>query len=133
MAVTLLFTGYYRHPKLVMAGELAEVLWCRGLDYTNEHGTDGFIPTGMPQMLTPTKTSGRIKALVGAGLWDETDGGWIYHDFHQWNRTTEELDARKTEISLLRSEAGKRGAAARWNGRLPPVANGTAHANGKAT
>jgi hypothetical protein len=73
VAVTLLMTGYYRHPKLLAAntltgGELAEVLWVRGLDYVNEHGSDGYVPAGMPLMLTPTKTTARVKALVHVGL-----------------------------------------------------------------
>lgn len=135
MAVTLLFTGYHRHPKMLAAnaisgGELAEVLWTRGLDYVNEHGTDGFIPKAMPQSLTPTKTAARIRGLVDAGLWLPTPDGWQYHDFLNWNRTAEDLDARKAAISKKRSEAGKKGAATRWNGRLSPVANnnGTASA-----
>jgi hypothetical protein len=124
VAVTLLFTGYHRHPKMMVANgiagdERAEVLWTRGLDYANEHGTDGFIPKGVPQILTPTKTAARIKALVQAGLWDEVEGGWQFHDFLEWNRTAEQLDARKAAISKKRSEAGKAGARVRWQGRLP--------------
>lgn len=135
MAVTLLFTGYYRHPKLVLANsisgdERAETLWTRGLDYSNEHATDGFIPKGMPQMLTPTKTVARIKGLVQAGLWDEVEGGWQYHDFHEWNRTAEQLEARRAAISKKRSDAGKAGAQKRWQGRLAPVANDNAKASG---
>lgn len=134
MAVSLLITGYYRHPKMLHAnsisgGELSEVLWCRGLDYVHEHGTEGLVPVHAPQILTPTKTAARIRGLVGAGLWLEVDGGWEYHDYLEWNRPAAELGARKAAVSAARSAAGKKGAAARWQGRLSPVAN----SNGEAS
>lgn len=137
MAVTLLMTGYYRHRKMMAAnaisgGELAEVLWTRALDYVNEQQNDGFVPTGMPQMLTPTKTAARIKGLVGAALWVEDEGGWRFHDFLEWNRTAAELQAISRKKSETKSRAGKAGAAARWGGRLaavPPPADGTAIAD----
>lgn len=130
MAVTLLFTGYYRHPKMVRAnnvsgGELAEVLWSRGLDYVNEHGTDGFIPTGAPEILCPTKTAARIKGLVAAGLWVEVDGGWAYHDYTDWNRRQAELNELAKAKSEAKSRAGKKGAAVRWGKRLHRPEDGT--------
>lgn len=122
MPVTILVTGYYRHPKMLAAnaasgGELAEVLWCRGLDYVNEQQNGGFIPKVMPAMLTPTKTAARIKGLVGAGLWIQVEGGWQVHDYFGWNRTPEELE----ELRRHRSAAGRKGAAKRWGGRLEDV------------
>lgn len=123
MAVSFLFTGYYRHPKFMSAnavsgGELAEVLWCRALDYVNEHGTDGFVPTGLPPMLCPAKTAARIKGLVAAGLWEQVDGGWRMHDYEDWNLTAGERAKTKKETSEVRSRAGKKGAAVRWGGRV---------------
>lgn len=126
MAVSLLITGYYRHPKMLHAnslsgGDLAEVLWTRGLDYVNEHGTDGFLPSTVPRLLTPTNTARRIRGLVGSGLWLEVDDGWAYHDFLEWNRPADELQARSAALSAVRSAAGKKGASKRWHGRLQPV------------
>lgn len=131
MGMALLVTGYYRHPKLLHAnsvsgGELAETLWVRGLDYVNEHRTDGQVPAGIPAMLTPSKTAARIKGLVTAGLWiPDGDAGWRYHDYLEWNRSAEQLEARAAAISRKRSEAGKAGAQVRWNGRLAAVRDGT--------
>jgi len=138
MAVTLLMTGYYRHPKMMAAnaisgGELAEVLWARGLDYVNEHGTDGFIPTGMPVMLCPTKTTARVKGLVTAGLWDLVEGGWRVHDYDDWNLRASERAKADKEKSEARSRAGKKGAAVRWGGGrvARPDDNGHGKADGK--
>lgn len=132
MPVTLLITGYYRHPKMVLAnslsgGELAEVLWSRVLDHVNEHGTDGLILTGVPEMVCPRQTKKRIDALVQAGLWDVVPGGWAIHDYHEWNRPSVELRVRNQQLSETRSKAGKAGAAKRWGGRIP-VANRVADA-----
>ena len=134
MPVTLLVTGYYRHPKMMTAnavstGELAEVLWCRGLDYVNEHLTDGFIPAGLPAMLCPTKTAQRVRGLVKAGLWDEVEGGWRVHDYGEWNRPAAELAERARVRSEAKSRAGKAGAAKRWGSRLPKAE--ASHNDGK--
>lgn len=119
MAVTLLMTGYYRHPKMVQAnltsgGELAETLWCRALDHANEHETEGHIAFGVPEILTPTKTKVRVRSLVAAGLWVEVEGGWVIHDFLEWNRSNEQM----AELRAKKAAAGKKGAAARWGGRM---------------
>jgi hypothetical protein len=123
MAVTLLFTGYYRHPKFVAAnslsgGELAEVLWARVLDHCNEYGTDGLVMKGVPEQVCPRQTKKRVDALVQVGLWDEVPGGWQVHDFYEWNRTAAELNAKAAAKSEAKSRAGKAGAAKRWGGRL---------------
>ncbi len=132
MAVTLLITGYYRHPKMVAAnrhacGELAEVLWTRALDHVNEHGTDGFIAAGIPDLLCPKKTAGRVAALVAAGLWDVVDGGWHVHNWSQWNRSAAELQAIEDAKRKRKSEAGKKGAQVRWGGRLAPAPDSNGH------
>jgi hypothetical protein len=137
MAVSLLITGYYRHPKMMAAnrasgGELAEVLWCRGLDYVNEHETDGFIPSGVPHMLCPTKTAARIKALVAAGLWRDAEDGWQVHDYDEWNLRASERAARKKDASEAKSRAGKKGAAVRWGSKVHRPDDGTCHSSDMA-
>lgn len=126
MAVTLLFTGYYRHPKIVAAnnlsgGELAEVLWARVLDHCNEYGTDGLVMRGVPEQVCPRQTKKRVEALVQVGLWDVVPGGWQVHDFAEWNRSAAELNARAAAKSEAKRRAGRAGAQARWGSRLTPV------------
>jgi hypothetical protein len=123
MAVALLITGYYRHPKMLAAGEAAEVMFCRGLDYCAEHGTGGRIPSAAAVQLCPTKTKARTDALVRVGLWHVTDDGWDVHDYSEWNRSQADLAARAKAKHEAKVRAGKKGADARWGGRL---------ANGKA-
>lgn len=122
MAVALLFTGYYRHPKMMSAnaaagaGFVAEVLFTRALDYCAEHGTDGHLSPGVPDQLLGRRASRAVKALVAAGLWevDAERGGHLVHDYLEWNRTAADL-ARRSET---KRRAGKKGAQVRWGGRL---------------
>lgn len=130
MPATILYTGYYRHPKVVAAntltgGELAEVLWTRVLDHVNEHDTHGLIMQGIPEVVCPRQTKKRVDALVQVGLWEVVAGGWEIHDYYQWNRTAEEMDA----LRATRSASGKKGAEARWGNRPGTVRS---MANGKA-
>lgn len=143
MPVSLLITGYYRHPKMVhavaTAGPWAETLWCRGLDYCAEHGTNGHLPLGSLDMLgVPDRHAKKAAAaLVSSGLWHRhDDGSHTYHDYLEWNRHAAELEQRRREKSEAKSRAGKAGAAARWGSRLHqpatephPPANGTAIAD----
>lgn len=131
MPVTLLFTGYSRHPKLATAvanaGPWAEVLWVRALDYCNEHGTDGLIPPGIPDVLIGRPAKKYVAALVDVNSWEPALGGaHIVHDFDEWNRPAVELQQRNRQVSEAKSRAGKAGAAKRWGSRLPSP-NGVAH------
>lgn len=131
MPVTLLITGYYRHPKMVAAniltgGELAEVMWSRVLDHVNEHGTDGLIMRGIPDLVCPRQAAKRVSALVQVGLWDVVPGGWEVHDYAEWNRSAAEVNAQARVKREAKSRAGKAGAASRWSGRLS-VAEGMAN------
>ncbi len=118
MPVSLLITGYYRHPKMLAAnavagGEAAEVLWCRGLDYVNEHGTDGFIPYTMPTLLCPTKTAARVRGLVQAGLWDEVEGGYHIHDYLDFQPSAEKVRKERQKTAERQARAKEKRAEAR--------------------
>jgi hypothetical protein len=122
MAVAILITGYYRHPKMLRAGEAAEVLWARALDYCAEYGTDGHIPSDAPPALCPLRTRQRIAALVREGLWHPVEDGWQIHNYLKWNRSAAELSSREAAKHEKKVAAGRKGAEVRWGGRVmrPP-------------
>ena len=134
MPVALLFTGYYRNPKLVAAvaesGPWAEVLWSRALDHCAEQGTDGFIGIGIPDQILGRKATRFVNALVKHGAWHASavvTGAHEVHDYDEWNRAAAELAERSKAKSEAKSRAGKAGAAKRWGNRLH-VAGGEASA-----
>ncbi len=66
-------------------------------------------PGGVNRVALPSLARGsRRRAqwaaeLVRAGLWETHPDGWVIHDWAEWNR-----------VSMSRSEAGRKAAAARW-------------------
>ena len=85
---------FTRHPKVIAAGPWAELLAMRGVIYAAGLETDGFIPTaglahigaGIPAVRK------RAAALVEVGLWEESDGGWVIHDFLDYHPSKAERD-----------------------------------------
>lgn len=72
--------------------------------------TPGLIPSSLPRRYVGPQGRELAALLVKVGLWeDRTDDGWMFHDFHRYLPTDQTRDAR--------SEAGKRGAQARWGNR----------------
>jgi hypothetical protein len=100
--------GFFRHPKARAAGKDGRALFIAGLCWTSAQLTDGFIaahdlgPIAAEAEVRPGPTSRR---LVEIGLWDETDGGWLVHDYHDFNLSAEQVLAKKE----ARSRAGRKG------------------------
>lgn len=124
------------HPKMLAVGMAGRALWLAGLSYSARNLCDGFITEAAMRNLRAragVKGSKSLIALESAGLWHRVEGGWMIHDYDQYQPTKAQVMARKR----ARSEAGKRGAEARWGdaeqdgkhyGNLPSdaMANGMA-------
>jgi uncharacterized phage protein (TIGR02220 family) len=118
MAWVRLDDGFPDHPKVVKVGPLGETLQVRALCYAGRHLTDGFIPLEAVQRLTVGL--GRTKEkwsslMVKAGLWEERDGGFVVHDYLEYNPSRDEvLEARRVaeersrKGGLARAEQAKR-------------------------
>jgi hypothetical protein len=104
------------------------------LVYSNRFLTDGIIPVqmvprlvnwngvyaadvrGKPRLVDPEKLANE---LVANGLWKQSGNDYFLADFPDYQISKSELE----ELSKVRSEAGKRGAAASHGGhRSPPAA-----------
>ena len=102
------------HAKIVAAGNSAMGLWIRAGSWSSAQLTDGFIPTHMAfAMANAMANPCDQDALVMAGLWDEVDGGYQFHDWSEFQPSAEEERAKRKARSL----AGKKGAAVRWDGK----------------
>ena len=117
------------HPKVaelfLLAGDdqrahAALGLHMLALAYCGRKMTNGEVSRALPSKLRGTQA--QVDLLVAAELWDLADDGWLIHDFLDYNPSREETEAARAELSKVRSEAGKRGAEARWgdgkNGKL---------------
>lgn len=117
------------NAKAVAAGNSAMGLWVRAGSWSSAQLTDGFIPVHMANaMANAMANPSDADALVMAGLWDEVDGGFQFHDWGDFQPSAEaERDKRKA-----RSLAGRKGAEARWRGKTDSKSDGKPMANAMA-
>jgi hypothetical protein len=141
------------HPKLLMVSDLAAHLWFKAIVWSRKQKTNGVVPRHViATLLRVKKTDALAKELVdaippgkSAGLFESIDGGWKIHDFDHFG------PPQREELSETRAEAGRRGAAKRWqtdgkpdgkredgDGKLPsachavPMANDSSRAGAPA-
>ena len=99
------------HPKIAKAGPSAAWLWFCGICYCREHLSDGFIPHEVVSALalnlpSPSKHAAK---LVDVRLWEPADGGYLVHDFLDWNPSKAEvLASRKEDLARKRGRSGFR-------------------------
>lgn len=106
------------HPKVLKAGAAAAWLHVCGVAYCARNLTDGFIPEAKVTGLADLKrVSSEAKRLVEAGLWHKVEGGYMVHDYLDWQRSADEAKA----VSARRAAAGRRGGQA--NGRATAKQN----------
>jgi len=98
-------TRFPNHPKVLDIGPFGEALWLRGMCYAGEHLTDGFIPTRYITRMGDMKGLTVADVLVGAGLWAKTQGGYVIHDYLDWQRSRDEV----ADISSKRAASGSKG------------------------
>lgn len=106
------------HPKVLALldqeqGGAAIGLWTLCLTWAHRNTlrrgkTPGLIPAHLPRRYLGPGARELAALLVKEDLWEARDegGGWLIHDFDKYLPTPKTREAR--------SEAGKRGAAARW-------------------
>jgi hypothetical protein len=118
-----------QHPKVVQVGPLGVALQVAGLCYANKHLTDGFVPHGAVRMLLDFNGLGEdigekvehwcevgafnvAERLVEAGLWDEVEGGYRIHDYHDYQPTRDQVEADQAVVHKAKVAGGKARAAA---------------------
>lgn len=105
---------FYRHPKVheldesMRKGCLA-LFWLAD-SWCNDQLTDGRVPAGVVRMLGGDVAE--ADELVRVGLWEKEGSAYRIHDFLHFNKSKEQVVAER----IQRTEAGRLGAAARWQG-----------------
>lgn len=141
MAWVRLDDHFDENTKLQAAGPLGVALWTCSLAYCNRNLTDGFIPKSKAHTLLDFDGLAMVdgmhgeditgamiaKKLVDVGLYEVVEGGYIVHDYLDYQPSKAEIEAQRQHVSEERSKAGQAGAKSRWDGK-----NGKAIANGLA-
>lgn len=138
-----------QHPKVMAIPKKDRLLtvgaWYLAAIWCASNSTDGRLPGFMIEELDVPKRA--VDHLTRVGLWvRDLEGGFIFHDWLDYNPSRKDVMAKQEGVSKVRSEAGRKGAAARWGTPLEapqatdeewqtdldanskPIANGMANA-----
>jgi hypothetical protein len=100
-------TGWHAHPKIVGLGWAAMGLHCWSISYSDFHRTDGFVPIGAWPSLPGTRQA--VHTLQTMGLWEPVVGGYMVHDYLDYNRSRADIEA----LEVARRAAGQAGGVAK--------------------
>lgn len=124
---------FHGHPKAVDASaSLAALgLWVLTGSYCSDYPeTGGFVSLAVAARFAGGAQSAKklgavlvdAKGTSQVGLWTIEPGGWQFHNWGHYQPTAEEVTDRIATVSAKRSEAGRKGAFARW--QLPSDVDG---------
>ena len=124
MSWTRLDDTLHGHPKALAAGLEAMGLWVVGLSYCGQYLTNGHLTRPAASRLAGGRLDELSARLVASRLWDldPSGDGWQIHDFLEFNPSRVEVLAQREGLSQKRADAGRKGAAARWQRDGKPVA-----------
>lgn len=103
---------YFDNPRIIAAGEKAELLYVRGLAKAKLLLSDGVLLDAHVERLGLSGVRQRAKALVDAGLWERSDGGFYIVGWLERNAPAESVLAGMG----AKREAGILGNHTRWHG-----------------
>jgi hypothetical protein len=98
--------AFSSHPKILKAGAvigrngeaLALAMYVHGLTYARKHHTDGFIPDEFIRscvaFVSPVEIA-RVLTDRRVRLWERRAGGYLIHDYHDWNRKASEIKEQR--------------------------------------
>lgn len=106
--------GHYRHRKLAELDEDLRkgciALFWLAISWCNDQLTDGRVPASTVRMLGGDVDE--ADELVRVGLWEGDGQAYRVHDFLDFNKSRQQVEADRAQ----RAAAGAAGAKARWNG-----------------
>lgn len=99
----------FSHPKWLATSTPGKALWVSALSWCASQENDGHVPVHVLPMLGATKAGAR--ALVASGLWEEADGGYVFHDWIEYQPDGASQKAKRE----AESDGGKKGMHTRWH------------------
>ncbi len=132
--------AFPEHEKVIAAGDDGGWLWVCAIAYCNRRKTGGLVLDSMiPRLTGLPKPMALAERLVKTRLFEKVEGGYRVHDYETWQaaamKAAEEKkaasEAAATAKSMARSEAGKKGAASRWQTDGKPDGKSDGNDHGK--
>ena len=97
------------HPKWLALPPRARGLWVTAGSWCAANETGGEVPRHVVRALSGTRPD--VVALVQVGLWEETDEGWTFHDWDQFQPDAASQKAKRE----AESQGGDLGNHRRWH------------------
>jgi len=85
--------GVAFHPKMMRLSAEAVRAWVFAGSWSGRYLTDGFIPHDALAIIKGNDTI--ASELIEAGLWDEVDGGFQFHDWCEYQYSKEDIEGRR--------------------------------------
>jgi hypothetical protein len=115
------------HRKVALLSDRAFRLHVSALCWCAENLTDGHVgERELPLVARLRNLQAAAKELVDAGLWDRVDGGWLVHDYLDYNPSRDQVLAERKK-NAERQERFRRRKAAKPS---PPNGAGNGRSNG---
>lgn len=86
--------GFWSHPKTATLSDAAVTLWVRAGAYSCQHLTDGRIDRPVLRLVG---TEAAAAELVAVNLWIGDSGGWRFHDWDEYQETSETVKKRRDD------------------------------------
>lgn len=109
MAWVRLDDQFTDHPKLAAAGPVAGWVYVSGLCYAARYLTDGFVPETIALRFDGSSPE-VLENLVECSLWDRVNGGYLIHDFLEYNPPASKVKAER-EAAKARMKGNRQGKA----------------------
>lgn len=98
-------------PKWLSTPLRARGLWVTGLSYCMDQLTDGYVPAHVLPTLGGTPKD--AATLVDRGLWEATLGGWMYHDWLDYQPSRDSVLAERANAAERQRRAREKAKEAR--------------------
>jgi hypothetical protein len=96
------------HPKVLEAGNAAIGLWTRCGAWCSRHpSANGVVPKKVASVYGNAR---EIRRLCDSNLWVKVDGGYLMHDFHDYNATAEQVAENRRQAAERQARWRKRNA-----------------------
>lgn len=86
--------GFWSHPKVLNLSDSAVALWTRAGAYCCQHLTDGVVSSKILRVLGDEKAA---TELVESGLWRELKAGYKFHDWGDYQETSDTVKERRKQ------------------------------------
>lgn len=86
--------GFWSNPKTIQLSAEAVAMWVRAGAYSCQHLTDGVIPVSALRLLGTESAAGE---LVEAGLWYDHETEYEFHDWSEYQETSDAVRQRREQ------------------------------------